>query len=108
MNIDPHTIQQLLMRIREQLRCPQCRKHMDVNLEALKVLGENFAVMQMQCTACDAHIMLHATIAYGKKEEQAVGKNASTQLMVDIDDIKALETSLQKSNGSFMKLFDTP
>ena len=109
MDIDPHTIQQILTRIREQLRCPQCRKRMEVSLESLKVLGENFVVMQMQCGTCDAHIMLHATIAMKKEsEDPESGKNASTKLMVDIDDIKELEKSIQKSNGSFTKLFDTP
>ena len=110
MNIDPHTIQQILIRIREQLRCPQCRKHMNVGIDSLKVLSDSFAVMQAQCPACDAHIMLHATIAFVEKQEseKGVGRNASTKLMVDIDEIMEIKKSLQNSNGSFTKIFDTP
>ncbi|HLC76188.1 MAG TPA: hypothetical protein VJB82_03700 [Candidatus Peribacterales bacterium] len=110
MNIDPHTIQQILIRIREQLRCPQCRKHVDISIEGLKVLNDNFAVMQAQCPTCDAHIMLHATIAVVAKQdgEKGVGKNASTNLMVDVDEITELKKSLQSSNGSFSKIFGNP
>jgi len=110
MSIDPHTIQQILIRIREQLRCPQCRKHMDVGVESLKVLSDSFAVMQVQCSACDAHIMLHATITFVEKQdgEKSAGKNASTKLMVDIDEITEIKKSLQKSNGSFTALFGAP
>ena len=110
MNIDPHTVQQIITRIREQLRCPQCRKRMEVNWESVKVLGEDFVVMQMQCLTCDAHIMLHASLSTVPQPsaESGTGKNVSTKLMVDIDEITEMKKSLQKSNGSFTKLFGSP
>lgn len=103
MDIDPHTIQQILMTVREQLRCPQCRKRIDVRLDALKVLNNQFAVIQAKCPSCSAHIMLHASIVVGTGADAM--KNASSRITVEIDEVKEIERGLQKYNGSFTKLF---
>jgi hypothetical protein len=121
MDIDPHTIQQILTKVREQLRCPQCRKKVEVDIESLKVLGDNFAVMQIKCDTCEAYIMLHATLSgdiavtaedalaeevLAELETPANAKNVSTNLLMDENDLKKLRGSLKKANGSFMTLFE--
>lgn len=81
---------------------------MEVNLESLKVLGGGVAVMQMQCTACDAHIMLHTSISISKESMAGdVTKNASSRLTVDIDEIKTIKEGIKKAEGSFSKMFET-
>ena len=107
MEIDPHTIQMIISKVQDQLRCPQCRKKMEVNLESLKVLGGALAVMQMQCPACDAHIMLHTSISrVPSNDPKDVGRNASSRLTVDIDEIKTIKEGIKKAEGSFTKMFD--
>lgn len=110
MDIDPHTLQEILSKVREQLRCPQCRKPMDaLSLGSLKVVGGGFAVLQGQCSACSAHVMLHAAVAQAPREiavdPAQVGKNASSRLSIESDDLRAIGTSLQKADGSFAKIF---
>lgn len=116
MEIDPHTIQQILTKVRDQLRCPQCRKRVDVDLESLKVLGDTFAVMQLRCTMCDAYIMLHATLsADGNEIEQIklkksdnynqASQNASSKLMLDQKEIKGMGKAIEEAGG-FNNLFD--
>lgn len=109
MDIDPHTIQLILTKVEEQLRCPQCRKRMEVNLESLKVLGNGVAVMQVQCTACDAHIMLHTsiTLVHAEDPKNAI-KNASSKLTIGVDEIKTIKAGIKESGGSFIKMFDPP
>lgn len=112
MEIDPHTIQQILTRVREQLRCPQCRKKVNVTLESLKVLGDDFAVMQLKCCVCDAYIMLYATLSSGivsftpPQEMLQSGKNVSSTLPVHEVDIGNLREELEKVGGSFIKMFE--
>jgi len=122
MEIDPHTIQQILTKVRDQLRCPQCRKRVDVSMESLKVMGDDFAVMQLKCMTCDACIMLHASLSnvelkQGKvtgeivlepasKENSDNTKNASTNLILDPEEINSLRKHLKECGGSFMKMFD--
>jgi hypothetical protein len=123
MEIDPHTIQQILTKVRDQLRCPQCRKRVDVSMESLKVMGDDFAVMQLKCLTCDACIMLHASLSgaeihQGKvtggeivleqtsEENSKNTKNASTKLLIDPEELKILREHIKKSGGSFMSMFD--
>lgn len=109
MEIDPHTIQMIITKVQDQLRCPQCRKKMEVNLESLKVLGSGVAVMQMQCPACDAHIMLHTSISTVPSDDpKDAVRNASSKLTVDIDEIKTIKDGIEKAEGSFTKMFDLP
>jgi len=120
MEIDPHTIQHLLEKIRSQLRCPQCTKRVDVRFDSLKVMGDSFAVLQMQCKTCGAYILLHATLTGTKLQEgillsrpassvSAGGRpehNASTILEVDEKELTALRTALKSAGGSFSDLFE--
>ena len=120
MEIDPHTIQTLLEKIRSQLRCPQCTKRVDVRFESLKVMGDNFAVLQMQCPVCSAYILLHATLSGTKPQEGIVlsrpavsgstgmrpEHNASTILEVDEKELAALRTALKSAGGAFSDLFE--
>lgn len=109
MEIDPHTIQVIITKVQDQLRCPQCRKKMEVDLESLKVLGSGLAVMQMQCPACDAHIMLHTSISRIQPDDPVEStRNASSKITVDIDEIKTIREGIKESNGSFSKMFDPP
>ena len=92
-------------------------------MEALKVMGDDFAVMQLKCLTCDACIMLHASLSSadlksGKvttgeivleetsEENSRKTKNASTKLLIDPEELKALRKHLKESGGSFMELFD--
>jgi len=134
MEIDPHTIQQILTKVREQLRCPQCRKRVDVTLESLRVVGDDFAVLQLRCDVCDAYIMLYATIsakiaalgapkvkeiqntmdesslrssrANAPDSAEGATKNFSTQILIDANDLEVLRSALKEANGSFLSLFE--
>ena len=133
MEIDPHSLQEIVTKVRDQLRCPQCRKRVDVTFDAVKVLGDDFAVLQLKCSVCDTYIMLYASLnvernavsapriqkrtsssasqkqssgskAQGSKE---IMKNFSTKLLTDENDLRALRKSLEKAGGSFSDLFET-
>ena len=133
MEIDPHTIQQILTKVREQLRCPQCRKRVDVTLESLQVVGDDFAVLQLKCNICDAFIMLYASVAgshsvppssqeegvtnaNGENQSRSSRSNArgakeaaqnfSSRLLIDADDLEILRKALKEANGSFLSLFE--
>jgi len=132
MEIDPHTIQEIVTKIREQLRCPQCRKRVEVDFDALKVVGGDFAVLQLKCHTCDAYIMLYASINAQKEdlsspqiEKSGAQKNStkstsktkasgstetslnfSTKLITSTDDLETLRKSLEEAGGSFSELFE--
>jgi hypothetical protein len=112
MEIDPHTIQQILTKVREQLKCPQCKKRVDVTMESLKVVGDDFSVMQLKCEVCDAHIMLYANMASGTLSfnppyaDQKIGQNASSSMTMHDVDLEKIKDSIKKSDGSFMNLFE--
>ena len=107
------------MKVREQLKCPQCRKRVEVDMDSLKVLGDDFAVLQLQCSTCDAYVMLYATIATKGEAageitlgvdpeaipEELGTENVSTKLMTDADEITKLRSSLQAAKGSFTEIF---
>ncbi len=121
MDIDPHTIQHLLEKVRAQLRCPQCTKKVDVRFDSLKVMGDNFAVFQMQCNVCSAYILLHATLAGGNRvslgrisrsPSHSVGAsphaqhNFSTVLEIDEKELAALRNALKGAEGKFSEIFE--
>ena len=127
MDIDPHTIQQLLEKIRSHLRCPQCTRKVTMPFESLKVMGQQFAVFQLACEACTAHIFLHATLRLGTAVVTAVprslrpldvarnsgqagqtGQAPSTALSVTLDpqELEALRQALRDAGGSFSMLFE--
>jgi uncharacterized Zn finger protein len=110
-NIDPHAIQLILAKVREQLRCPQCTRRPDVQFDCLKVMSESFAVMQLQCTTCGAHVMLHATVdrlpdEENRKRKTATGeRNASTELSLSNEEMEDVREALKAAGGSFSELF---
>lgn len=125
MDIDPHTIQHLLEKVRAQLRCPQCTKRLDVRFESLKVMGDSFAVFQMQCSTCGAYILLHATLTGVKNTASSLGRisrlgdhtplsgpptphqhNFSTVLEIDEKELAALRSVLKNAGGKFSDLFE--
>lgn len=122
MDIDPHSIQQLLEKVRSQLRCPQCAKRIAVELSTLKVVGDSFAVFQLKCLTCEAFVLLHVTIAGSRPPKDGVRaeepplerssrghqRNVSTTLEVDPEELRILRQSLRESGGSFSSLFQSP
>lgn len=103
MDIDPHTIQQLLEKVRSQLRCPQCTRRVSVALDSLKVVGDAFAVFQLKCTTCDAYIVLHATLRGGVIPPS---RNYSTILELNPQELQLLRDALRKAEGCFTVLFE--
>ncbi len=110
MEFDPHTIHQILQRIRQQMRCPQCGEKVPVELPAVRITGDDFLILQLRCEACDAYIVLHASLQGLKnlespKAERDATKNASSTISLKEKEIESIATALEKSAGSFDKLF---
>ena len=110
MEIDPHTIQAILQKIHQQMRCPQCGKRVPVDLSSLQVLADDVLVLQVYCADCSAHIVLQATMqgaehlsAPGYKQQPL--HNASTTMQVDKSDLDQLRAGLAQAGGSFEELF---
>ena len=109
MEMDPHTLQQILEKIHQQMRCPQCGKKVPVNLEAIKVISEEAMLLQLKCEGCNAYIVLQASLA-GIEQVSAPSykenefANASSAL-TDEKSIELLRKALEASGGSFEKMF---
>lgn len=111
MELDPHTLQQIIRRIEQQMRCPQCGKRVPIDFASVRVAGDNFMILQLRCETCDAFIVLHATlqgqtITAGKDGKEKM-VNASSTLHLNEDEIVQLREGLQQSGGSFETLFKT-
>lgn len=108
MNLDPHTIQKILQKIYQQMRCPQCGKKVPVDFSALRVVAGNNLILQLQCEDCDTHIVLQASMQglenVSAPELQQSSNNASTQMNVSPDELEQLRTALKEANGSFESL----
>ncbi len=107
MSYDPHALHQILVKIREQMRCPQCSATVDVGFPSVKLAGDDFVLLQVQCLHCQAFIVLHVTVtgAVAEKIRNDLTKNASSNLHVDEAELETLRTALGESGGSFEKLF---
>ncbi|MDD3896839.1 MAG: hypothetical protein PHU04_03285 [Candidatus Peribacteraceae bacterium] len=109
MEMDPHTLQQILEKIHQQMRCPQCGKKVPVNLEAIKVISEEAMLLQLKCEGCNAYIVLQASLA-GVEQVSAPPyegnefANASSTL-TDEKSIELLRKAVESSGGSFTKMF---
>lgn len=112
MDIDPHTLQQILDRIKQQMRCPQCGKHVPVDFSSVRVMGDNALLLQLKCDSCNAFIVLHASLqgidaigdeVFNGEEGKA---NASSSLQMSESEMKMLNAALKESDGSFEKLFE--
>ncbi|MEK7218530.1 MAG: hypothetical protein AAB728_03645, partial [Patescibacteria group bacterium] len=92
MDLDPHTLQQIIRRIEQQMRCPQCGKRVPVDFTSVRMMGEDFLLLQLKCDTCDAFIVLHATLQGGdralRKEDSTV--NASSALHLKDHELKML------------------
>lgn len=134
MHLDPHTLHALVEKVRSQLRCPQCMKKVAVELQSLKVIGDSFAVFQLHCRTCEAHILLYATlrmvpasshvakqgsiapteqlIMHPSPENaqgegmQSVQKNFSTTLELEAQELHALRHALRETGGNFSEVFE--
>lgn len=108
MELDPHTLQQIIRRIEQQMRCPQCGKKIPVDFASVRIAGENFLILQLRCETCDAFIVLHATLqgpAVDLKQNDDQMVNASSTLHLKEDEIAQLQKGLAESGGSFEALF---
>jgi len=109
MEIDPHALHQIVQRIDQQMRCPQCGKRVTVDLAAVKVMGDNFLLLELKCRTCNAYIVLHASLAGAEhivqKGASQSGYNASSQLHLSEQELSLLQQALKDSGGSFEQLF---
>lgn len=110
MDIDPHTLQQILQRIHQQMRCPQCGKRVPVDFSSVQVVDNDAMLLQLKCELCSAYIVLHASLQGSeqldvKVEKTDVMSNASSTFQMGEKEVKALRETLQESGGSFDKLF---
>lgn len=110
MEIDPHTLQMILTRIRQQMRCPQCGKAVEVDFGSVRVVGEGAMLLQLKCETCSAFIVLHASLQGVEKLgaepfEADVRRNASSSLRLSDQEVKMLHQALDESDGSFDHLF---
>ena len=110
MDIDPHTLQQILQRIHQQMRCPQCGSRVPVDFSSVQVVASNAMILQLKCGGCGAFIVLNASVAGGEEfEYELEGKatvNTSSKLNLASDEAKMLGKALDECDGSFEKLFE--
>ena len=111
MNHNPHTLNQILVRIREQMRCPQCGTKVQVDFPSIKLAGDSFLLLQLKCGSCNAFIVLHvnltdATNATIPPDAKQAMLNSSSSLTLDENEMKTLRNALEHAGGSFEKLFE--
>lgn len=113
MEFNPHSLHQILTRIREQMRCPQCGTRVPVDFPSIKLAGDQFMLLQLKCESCAAFIVLHvnlneqAVAAADERETKDAMLNASSTLSLSEDEMETLRAALKSSGGSFEKLFAT-
>ena len=109
MDLDPHTLQQIIARIEQQMRCPQCGKRIPVDMTSVRMAGDSFMLLQLKCETCDAFIVLHASLQgaenLGVQNDKAGLENTSSTLNLKEDELKMLSSALEKSGGSFSEMF---
>jgi len=107
MEIDPHTLQQILQRIYQQMRCPQCGSRVPVDFSAVRVVANDAMLLQLKCDGCGAFIVLHASLngLEGIESEESPTVNISSKLNLAEEEVAQLEQSLADCDGSFEKLF---
>jgi hypothetical protein len=110
MELDPHTLQQIIRRIEQQMRCPQCSKRVPVDFSSVRLAGDDFLLLQLKCDTCDAYIVLHASLqgtehAKDGEHSESGMVNASSALHLSEDEVGQLHEALDQCDGSFEKLF---
>lgn len=113
MELDPHTLQKIIDRIKQQMRCPQCGKRVPIDFSSVRVVSDDAMLLQLKCDSCNAFIVLHASLQgmeHVKKHlEQKEGEevvNASSTMQVSKEELSMLGAALEKNDGSFEKLFE--
>lgn len=114
MELDPHTLQKILDRIKQQMRCPQCGKNVPIDFASVQVVSDDAMLLQLKCDSCNAFIVLHASLqgvehvseepadAQGESDEVV---NASSTLQVSKEELSTLSAALEQSGGSFEQMF---
>jgi recombinational DNA repair protein RecR len=110
MEFDPHTLHQIIQRISQQMRCPQCGEKVPVDFTCVRLTSDDFVLMQLKCEVCDAYIVLHASLSCIKgvkleKEDKEKILNASSSLCMREGEVDLLRNALEKASGSFEQLF---
>ena len=110
MDLDPHTLQLILHRIKQQMRCPQCGKEVPVDFTSVRVVGDNAMLLQLKCDTCNAYIVLHASLQGAVKFSSEpfqpdATRNVSSSLRLSEQEVQTLHAALEESDGSFQKLF---
>jgi hypothetical protein len=111
MELDPHTLQQIIARIEQQMRCPQCGKRVPIDFTSVRVAADDFMLLQLKCDVCDAYIVLHAALKGSEnlgvqpEEEGNLLNNASSSLHLKEAEVEQLREALKRSGGSFEELF---
>ncbi len=110
MDFDPHTLQLILQRIWQQMRCPQCGRKVQVDFSTVRLVTDGSLLLQLKCHDCNAHIVLQASVSgvesvSAPPYESDARVNASSSLEGDSADVEKLRQQLQTANGSFEKLF---
>lgn len=107
MDFSPHSLHEILSRIREQTRCPQCGGFIPVHFPSVKVAVDDFLLLELRCKGCSAYIVLQVQIKEAQKERSDAEKllNASSTLSVTQEEMSTLKKALEESGGSFDALF---
>ncbi len=110
MEMDPHTLQHILTKIHQQMRCPQCGQRVSVSLSSIKVVAESAMILQLKCEGCSAYIVLQASLNGIEKisappYEENEFANASSTLEADESILRQVRAALQEGEGSFEHLF---
>lgn len=111
MELDPHTLNQIIQRIAAQVRCPQCGGSVPVEIPSVRCTGDDFLLLELKCADCQAFIVLHACLQGAQSLKATIevpsGKNVSSSLSISEDDVKNLRQMLEQSGGSFKSLFSS-
>ena len=110
MEFDPHTLHQIIQRIQQQMRCPQCGEKVPADFASVRLTGDDFVLMQLRCDQCDAYIVLHASLQGLKgvklqKEDKERIMNASSTLCQKDTEIEVLRSAIEGASGSFEEIF---
>lgn len=109
MEFNPHSLHLILTRIREQMRCPQCGTRVAVDFPSIKLAGDDFMLLQLQCQSCNAFIVLHVNLSDRGGTPEKPGDqelmNVSSTLSLSEKEMGTLRQALETCEGSFEKLF---
>lgn len=110
MNLDPHSLQHILQRIYQQMRCPQCGKRVPVDFSTVRVVADNAMLLQLKCETCNAYIVLQASLqgvehVLGKPYDVDETANVSSSMELSKQELTILTGALEQAGGSFEKLF---